>query len=152
MMRKKFFAAAILFASCISGSALAAGQQINEPVAPGTRYFSFVTTGAPFREPHEFIFGTADPVLQDKIVSIINGTPAFEQRVKGRIVRGRAAYNEAWPFHLDPDSIELFGYSTELCDAVPMEIEEHLSEVGGSYLPGNEWCPWSMRLVREVKI
>lgn len=152
MMRKNFFVAAILFASCISSSGLAAGRQANEPVAPGTRYFAFVMTGAVFREPHEFIFKTADPVLQEKILSIITGTPAFEQRVKGRVVLERAEYNEAWPFHLDPDSIELFGYGTEVCDAAPMEIEEHLSEVGGSFLPDNEWCPWSMRLVREVKI
>jgi hypothetical protein len=152
MTRKNFFAAAILFASCISGSVLAAARQADEPIAPGTRYFAFVMTGAVFREPHEFIFKTADPVLQDKILSIITGTPAFEQRVKGKIVLGRAEYNEAWPFHLDPDSIELFGSSTEGCDAAPMEIEEHLSEVGGAFLPNNEWCAWSSRLVREVKM
>lgn len=151
MTHKPLFAAAVAFASCISGSTLAAGAQANEPVPPGTRYYSFVMTGDPFWEPHEFIFNTSDPVLQEKIDSILGGTPTRDQRVRGKVVLGRAEYNEAWPFHLDPGSIELFGSSTEGCDATPMEIEEHLTEVGGAFLPGNEWCPWSSRLVREVK-
>jgi hypothetical protein len=152
MTRKNFLAAAIVFASCISGSALAAGSQANEPIVPGARYFAFVMTGARFREPHEFIFKTADPVLQEKILSILGGAPIREQRIRGNIVLGRTEYNESWPFHLDPDSIELFSLSTEVCDATPMEIEEHLPELGGSFLPNNEWCPWSSRLVREVKM
>lgn len=151
MINKTLFAAAIAFASCISGSALAAGSQADEPVVSGTRYFAFVMTGATFREPHEFIFETADPVLQEKILSILGGSSAYEQRVKGKIILERAQYNEAWPFHLDPESIELFGSGTEVCDASPMEIEEHLSEVGGHFLPNHEWCAWSSRLVREVK-
>lgn len=152
MIRKTLFATAIVFASCISGSALAAGVPATEADAPGTSYFSFVMSGASYRDPHEFIFKTADPVLQEKIRSILGGAHANEQRVMGKIVLGRAEYNEAWPFHLDPDSISLFGWSTEVCDAAPMEIEDNLSLVGGDFLPNNEWCPWSSRLVREVKM
>ena len=152
MIRKTFLAAAITFAACISGSALAAGAPAREAIEPGARYFAFVITGAPHREPHEFIFKTTDPVLQDKIDFILGGSPQAEQRVTGKVVVGRAEYNEAWPFHLDPDSISLVGWSIEVCDATPMEIEDHLSQVGGDFLPNNEWCPWSSRLVREVKM
>lgn len=152
MICKNLFAAAITFASCISGAALAAGVPANDAAALGVRYYAFVITGAPYREPHEFIFQTANPVLQGKIDSILGGTPVSEQGVRGKLVLERAQYNEARPFHFDPDSIELSGNSREVCDATAMEIEEHLSEVGGAFLPNNEWCPWSSRLVREVKI
>lgn len=29
-------------------------------------------------------------------------------------------------------------------------VEKHLSDVGGAFLPGNAWCPWSSRLIAEV--
>ena len=35
-------------------------------------------------------------------------------------------------------------------EAVVTAIEQHLDEVGGSFLPGNQICPWLSRIVREV--
>jgi hypothetical protein len=32
-----------------------------------------------------------------------------------------------------------------------MYVEDHLSEAGGSFLPGNRWCPWSSVLTKEVQ-
>ena len=30
-------------------------------------------------------------------------------------------------------------------------VEDHLDEACGAFLPGCHWCPWSSRLVDEVK-
>jgi hypothetical protein len=41
--------------------------------------------------------------------------------------------------------------SIEVCDAATSYVEEHLAEVGGAFLPGRRWCPWSSRVIAEVK-
>ena len=61
-----------------------------------------------------------------------------------------APYNPRWSYHLDPASISFFQCAIEVCDASPQYVEEHLSEVGGAFLPGSTWCPWSSRVAEEV--
>jgi hypothetical protein len=72
------------------------------------------------------------------------------EHVSGYIVPRKASYNKAWDFELNPDSIEFFQYSTEVCDASIAYVNDHLPTVGTDFLPGNQWCPWSSELVREI--
>ncbi|MEH2433373.1 MAG: hypothetical protein V7K25_03825 [Nostoc sp.] len=38
----------------------------------------------------------------------------------------------------------------EVCDATTNYVNDHLDEVGGAFLPGLFWCPWSSQLVKEI--
>ncbi len=69
----------------------------------------------------------------------------------GIIVKERRDYNPDWSYHLAPDSISFFRYAVEVCDANMQYVEDNLDAVGGSFLPGNRWCPWQSQLVREIK-
>ena len=68
----------------------------------------------------------------------------------GTIVKDPAKYNPPWSYHLAPDTIAFAEFSMEVCDASMKYVEDHLSEVGGSFLPKNFWCPWTSRLTREI--
>ena len=68
----------------------------------------------------------------------------------GIIVKEQAGYNPAWSYHLDSETIQFFELAIEVCDASIRYVEEHLDEVGGSFLPNNQWCPWSSELTREI--
>jgi hypothetical protein len=46
--------------------------------------------------------------------------------------------------------ISFFEMSIEVCDAATGYVEQHLAEVGGAFLPGWRWCPWSSRVMEEV--
>ena len=65
-------------------------------------------------------------------------------------MKERASYNPDWSYHLAPESIEFFEMAVEVCDATTAYVEEHLAEAGGSFLPGNAWCPWTSKLLDEV--
>jgi hypothetical protein len=71
--------------------------------------------------------------------------------VTGLVVAEAVPYNKPWSFHLDPTSISFAEMSIEVCDAATTYVEEHLAEVGGAFLPGRRWCPWSSRVIEEVQ-
>ena len=83
--------------------------------------------------------------------AILAGRTNRRPHVSGLIVKRPTAYNPRWSYHLAPRSIEFFDVAIEVCDANMVYIEEHLSDVGGAFLPGNRWCPWSSTLVREIR-
>jgi uncharacterized protein (TIGR03437 family) len=70
--------------------------------------------------------------------------------VIGTIVKSPVPYNPPWRYHLAPNSIHFFDSAIEVCDGAIQYIEDHLDEVGGALLPGNTWCPWGSRLIREL--
>ncbi len=72
--------------------------------------------------------------------------------VIGTIIKSPIGYNAPWSYHLDPPTINFFDAAIEVCDGGIKYIEEHLSEVGGALLPGNTWCPWGSRLIKEVSV
>ncbi len=82
---------------------------------------------------------------------ILSGEETELVHVQGKVVKEAAPYNPDWSYHLDPNSIEFFSNSVEVCDASICFVEENLDDVGGSTLPGSHWCPWSSRLVEEIK-
>jgi hypothetical protein len=93
-----------------------------------------------------------DPERIQEARDIISGREKEKVHVTGIIVKSPAAYNPGWRFHYDPASISFFAFAVEVCDATITYVAEHLDEVGGAFLPGNRWCPWSSRLLKEVNI
>lgn len=123
-------------------------------------YFSFIQVyagsgGDDFdgltRAPQEFVFALTDPKKIRQARSIIAGNETGETHVAGTIVKGYTDYNENWPIYLKPDTIEFFHSSVEACDAHLREIVLNLDKIGGSFLPKKHWCPYTSRLVREIK-
>lgn len=97
-----------------------------------------------------FVFKLTDPKKIQEARDILSGKQKGKVHVAGTVVTKPAPYNRPWTYHLNPDSISFFQISVEACDAAIKYVEEHLAEVGGAFLPGNRWCPWASRLVKEV--
>jgi cytochrome bd-type quinol oxidase subunit 1 len=96
-----------------------------------------------------FIFKLTDPARIQEARDILNGK-STKKSVMGIIVKQPAQYNPPWSYHLDPQTITFFEIAIEVCDASIQYVEDHLSEVGGSFLPDSRWCPWCSRLIKEV--
>ena len=137
-------------ATCVVGVAAAhATERADLRQVPA--YFSFVSLGEPKIDPNEFIVQVTDPEIASAFrLMIVNSMPQPPVAFKGTVEAGRAPYNEAWAFHVRPETLQLTHIEPEVCDASPEYIEGHLHEVGGSFLPGATWCPWSFRISREV--
>lgn len=140
--------------SIMSGAALA--QQAPVP----TVYFSLLESHSKTHLPHEFVFGVTNPAVIERLRAIIAGQYAGKDvHITGTIITTRADYNEEWPFHFDPDTVDTFRSTIEHCDADPFEIEDNLALVGKSdpddpdagFLTKNEWCPYDSHVIREVK-
>jgi uncharacterized protein (TIGR03437 family) len=97
-----------------------------------------------------FVIKLTDPAKIQKARDIISGKVTNGRHVGGLIVKQPVCYNAPWNYHLDPQSIEFFDNAVEVCDGAMGYIETHLDEVGGALLPGNGWCSWGSRLVREI--
>lgn len=113
----------------------------------GTAYFK--VAGA--TEADTFVIALTDPTIIAEARAIMSGQEQSKVHVTGLVVDGAVAYNAPWSFHLHPASISFFEVSIEVCDAATSYVEEHLAEVGGAFLPGRRWCPWSSRVVEEVE-
>jgi hypothetical protein len=119
------------------------------PVASaGTAFF---VVGFP---PEEWTFTImlTDSARIQEARDIVNGVQTDRVSVIGKIVKAPAAYNPPWSYHLDPASIEFFQFATEVCDAHPVYVEEHLEEACGAFLPQCIWCPYASRVMAEVHL
>lgn len=114
-----------------------------------TAYFAFEQ-----KDPNgiirHFVFRLDDAVRIDEARAILANPSSLRHHVRGTVISRRAPYNPNWSFHLDPTTIGFFEFAIEVCDANVTYVEEHLDEVGGAFLPGGAWCPWSSKLVSEV--
>lgn len=139
-------------AAAVSLLALAVAQpaQGQHATEPGAGQAALEEAYFEFTDSHEdlFVIRLTDPARIDEARDILDGGP--HRGVMGTIVKEPAPYNPAWSYHLEPDSITFFEFAVEVCDASIAYVEEHLNEVGGAFLPGNSWCPWSSELVREI--
>ena len=70
--------------------------------------------------------------------------------MQGTVVKAPAGFNAPWGFHVDPVSVGFFEFSAEVCDANAQYVQDHLTEAGEAFLPGNHWCPWNSTLLAEV--
>ncbi|GAM21593.1 hypothetical protein SAMD00019534_047680 [Acytostelium subglobosum LB1] len=98
----------------------------------------------------EFTIKLTDPAKIAHARGLISGAVTDAPHINGIIVKQPAWYNPFWSFYLDSNTISFFDAAMEVCDAGINYTEEHLAEVGGALLPGNRWCPWHSRVVREV--
>ena len=116
----------------------------NESVEPAYFVFDYPP------DPETFVFKLTEPTKIQEARDILSGKQKGATHVTGIIVKSGASYNPDWSFHYEPESISFFEFSVEVCDAAIKYVEKHLDEVGGSFLPGNRWCPWGSRLVKEI--
>jgi hypothetical protein len=110
--------------------------------------FAFVQPSSGGRE---FIFEVTDPGKIEHARRIISGEETSRVHVHGRIMKRQAPYNPSWSYYLDPNTIDFFDMAIEVCDADMNYVEDHLDEACGAFLPGCHWCPWSSKVVREIK-
>jgi hypothetical protein len=111
----------------------------------GTAYFK--VAGA--TEADTFVIALTDPAVIAEARALASGQEPLKH-VTGLVVAEGVPYNAPWSFHLDPASISFAEMSIEVCDAATSYVEEHLAEVGGAFLPGRRWCPWSSRVIAET--
>ena len=97
-----------------------------------------------------FVIALSDPQRIAEARRIEQGLETRRIHVLGVITTTAADYNPGWSYHYEPDTIEFFETAIEVCDASPRYVEAHLAEVGGSFLPGRRWCPWSSRVASKV--
>ncbi|MFF3849493.1 calmodulin [Streptomyces sp. NPDC002328] len=109
-------------------------------------YFTFTYPPTPER----FTIQLTDPAKIQHARNILNGTETREIHVGGRIIKRQVPYNRDWSFHLDPNSIDFFERAVEVSDAHIQQVEHHLDEAGGAFLPDLMWAPFGSRLEREV--
>ncbi len=58
----------------------------------------------------------------------------------GLIVRDDPGVNAPWSWHLDPATFEFADATTEVCDAIPSDVEDEI-------ITSNMFCPWSARVI-----
>jgi glucose/arabinose dehydrogenase len=116
--------------------------RFGDPANVAPAYFVF--DGPP--HPETFTIKLVDPAQIARARSLVGQSKI----VAGIIIKQPAAYNPPWTFQLAPSSITFVDVATEVCDASIRYVQDHLNEVGGSFLPGNRWCPWNARILREV--
>ncbi|MDC0744945.1 calmodulin [Polyangium sp. rjm3] len=110
-------------------------------------YFRFTDTNGQSR----FVIELKDDAKIAHARRILSGEEKQKVHVLGRIIKRAVPYNPGWSYHLDPNTIDFFEMAIEVCDSSAQYLEEHLDEACGAFLPGCMWCPWSSRLVDEVK-
>ncbi len=137
-----------LLASALSLCAANIRTAFKTPSAVASEEAYFVFDSPPRKDL--FVIKLTDPVKIRKARDILSGKEKDARHVSGLIVKQPACYNAPWGYHLDPQSIEFFSFAIEVCDGAMGYIESHLDEVGGALLPGNRWCSWGSRLVREI--
>jgi hypothetical protein len=124
------------------------GSSLTQTASGPAVYYFEVSDGPP---KETFVIALTNPALVAEARAIVDGREKAKVHVMGKVVKEPAPYNPPWHFHLDPESISFFEVAVEVCDATTSYVEEHLSEVGGHFLPNSIWCPWGSRVVRELQ-
>lgn len=131
-----------------SGARISAADLTASPTKASAETAYFVLEIPPRKD--QFVIQLTDAAKIQKARDILSGKDRATPHVSGKIVKQSACYNPPWSFHFDPQSIEFFASAIEVCDASMAYTESYLSEAGGHFLPGNHWCPWGSRLVKEI--
>lgn len=101
-------------------------------------------------DPKTFVIELNDSSSIAHARKVLAGEETREIHVHGRIIKQPKPYNPGFSYHLDPITIQFFEMAIEVCDASMSYVEDHLDEVGGAFLPGGHWCPWTSHLTREI--
>jgi hypothetical protein len=111
-----------------------------------TAYFGFTDDSA----KELFVMKLTNSIRINEARDILSGKQTRNTHPMGLVVMNKADYNPHWSYHLEPDSIAFVENTVEISDATVRYVEDHLGEVGGSFLPGSIWCAWKARLIREM--
>lgn len=103
-------------------------------------------------EQDRFVIKLVDQEKINHARNLLADITSERPSVMGTIMKSMENYNPNWGYHLVPESISFFDVATEVCDANMRYVEEHLDEVGSDFLPGNQWCPWSSELTKEIHL
>jgi hypothetical protein len=153
-MRRMFTRILSLAAVAMLPVSMAQPAQAEKPVSSATRsveapaYFE-MADGYGYRTSTFVVKLTGDSDIEHAR-ELVRGETTERPHLLGRIRHFSASYNPRWSFHFEPESVRFFDVAIEVCDASAPYVEDHLDEAGGAFLPGNIWCPWSSRLVREI--
>ncbi len=136
-----------IFTSLFSSPAMASDYTKLACIDIKPAYFEFKGSNPVGR----FVIKLTDQVKIQQARDLVHKNRRERLSVMGIIVKEQRDYNSDWSYHLAPESISFFRYAIEVCDANMQYVEDNLDAVGGSFLPGNRWCPWHSQLVREIK-
>jgi hypothetical protein len=114
-----------------------------------TAYFVFKQIDQDLAE-REFVFALEDEGKAALARAIIADPKDPRRSVSGTVSTQPVWYNPEWSFHFDPNTINFFELSIEVCDANVSWIEKNITETNATGLPNEFWCPWSSKLDREV--
>ena len=107
-----------------------------EPLDARRAFFEFDT----LPDPETFTVKLTNPELIAHARGLLSGKITSKPHISGTIVKKRVSYF-ALVVPSCSDSIHFFEASTEVCDATIRYVADHLDEVGGAFLPRNQWCP-----------
>jgi hypothetical protein len=153
-MRRMFTRILSLAAVVMLPLSMAQPAQAEKPVSPAARsveapaYFE-MADGYGHRSTTFVVKLTSDEDIRHAR-ELLSGETTDRPHLLGRIRHVTAPYNARWNFHFEPQSVRFFDVAIEVCDASTTYVQDHLDEAGGAFLPGNVWCPWSSRLVKEI--
>ena len=139
----------LLSATMLAALALA-GCQSSDGSKPARNVAYFKVSGA--KPENDFVIALKKPEQIEAARAIVSGAETAKVRVSGIVVPGKVAWNKPWSFYVDPDSISFFELGSVTCSAATSTVEARLSEVGGSFLPGRRWCPFSSRVSEEISV
>ena len=134
-----------LLCACGAGATAPPRSPLPSPSGSPVSGAYFEVRTAPSEAPFVVLIVDADTIRKARALA---GT-ATPTLTSGIIVATPASYNPNWSFYLRPDSVRMPEIAVEVCDATATMVQQHLSEVGGSFLPGNEWCPGT-QVLREI--
>jgi len=140
----------LLGATMLAALALAGCQSSDgaKPAQAARTVAYFKVSGA--KPENDFVIALKKPEQIEAARAIVSGAETAKVRVNGIVVPGKVAWNKPWSFYVDPDSISFFELGSVGCSAATSTVEARLSEVGGSFLPGRRWCPFSSRVSEEI--
>lgn len=148
-MSRVLLGATMLAALALTGCQSSEGGK-SEAAKPARTVGYFKVTGA--KPENDFVIALKKPEQIEAARAIVSGAETAKVRVSGIVVPGKVAWNKPWSFYVDPDSISFFELGSVTCSAATSTVEARLSEVGGSFLPGRRWCPFSAKVSEEITV
>ncbi|MGW3208998.1 BP74-related protein [Streptomyces sp. NPDC001135] len=151
-MRLVFTKAAVLAAAgmlaFVAAQPARASSPNNQPVRAAAEAPAYFVMTDITRE--EFVIKLTKPGDIEHARELVTGETTDRPHLVSRIVHRQADYNSRWSYHTNPDTTQFFDNFIEVCDSTIPYVEDHLDEAGGAFLPGNVWCDWTSRIIREI--
>jgi hypothetical protein len=80
-----------------------------------------------------FVIELRDPETIEHARALLDGSDSSDPLIAGIVAKSAADYNIGWSYHLEPDSIFFFEFSTEVGDSTMRYIEDHLERSAASF-------------------